>query len=97
MVKGPHTLVTHADHATSFNGSGSPAMATAGMGDLLAGILGGLLASGYPVWDACRLAVLWHGWAADHALQKGGPSVLATDVANHLPATWRTMMTGAGS
>ena len=97
VVKGPHTLVAHAKHDISFNGSGGPAMATAGMGDLLAGLLGGLLASGYPVWDACRLAVLWHGWAADHALQKGGPSVLATDVANHLPATWRTMMTGAGS
>ena len=91
IVKGPHTLVVQADHPNSFNGSGGPSMATAGMGDLLAGLLGGLLSSGYPVWDACRLAVLWHGLAADQAFQQGGPSVLATDVADHLPAAWRTM------
>jgi len=94
VVKGPHTLVAHVKHPISFNGSGGPAMATAGMGDLLAGLLGGLLSSGYPVWDACRLAVLWHGLAADHSSPQGGPSVLATDVARHLPVAWRTMAIG---
>ena len=94
LVKGPHTLVCHAEHPMSFNGTGSPAMATAGMGDLLAGLLGGLLSTGYPVWDACRMAVLWHGLAADHAFHQGGPSVLASEVARQLPATWRTMAIG---
>lgn len=94
IVKGPHTLICHTEHSTSFNGTGGPAMATAGMGDLLAGLLGGLLSCGYPVWDACRLAVLWHGWAADLAFHRGGPSVLATDVARQLPTTWRTLTIG---
>ena len=93
VVKGPHTLVAHAKHDISFNGSGGPAMATAGMGDLLAGLLGGLLASDYPVWDACRLAVAWHGLAADRSLHQGGPSVLATEVAAQLPAAWRILTT----
>jgi len=94
IVKGPHTLVCDKEHPMSFNGTGGPAMATAGMGDLLAGLLGGLLASGYPVWDACRLGVLWHGLAADQASLQGGPSVLATDVAGRLPAAWRIMTIG---
>jgi NAD(P)H-hydrate epimerase len=94
VVKGPHTLLAHSKHPISFNGSGGPAMATAGMGDLLAGLLGGLLVAGYPMWDACRLAVLWHGLSADHAFRQGGPSVLATDVSRHLPAAWRMMAIG---
>lgn len=95
VLKGPHTLVCHAEHSISWNGSGGPGMATAGMGDLLAGLLGGLLASGYPVWDACRLGVFWHGWAADQFRQQGGPASLATDVAGQLPSAWRRLETGA--
>ncbi|NCY21314.1 NAD(P)H-hydrate dehydratase [bacterium] len=95
VIKGPHTLVFDSKHPASFDGTGGPGMATAGMGDLLAGLLGGLLASGYSVWDACRLAVSWHGAAADHSLQQGGPSVLATDVALQLPMTWRKLERGA--
>jgi NAD(P)H-hydrate epimerase len=91
VAKGPHTLVASSDHPLSHNGSGGPAQATAGMGDLLAGLIGGLLAFGYPPWDAARLAVGWHGLAADLAEQKGGPTVLASGVADHLPAAWRIL------
>ena len=91
VAKGPHTLVASSDHAFSHNSTGGPAQATAGMGDLLAGLTGGLLATGYSPFDAARLAVLWHGLAADLAEQAGGPVVLASDVANHLPAAWRTL------
>jgi NAD(P)H-hydrate epimerase len=59
------------------------------MGDLLAGILGGLLAAGYPPFDAARLAVSWHGLASNMALQQGGPVTLATDLLPALPASWR--------
>lgn len=95
VVKGPHSLVGQAGRPLSFNGSGGPGMATAGMGDLLAGLLGGLLATGYSVWDACRLGVFWHGRAADRLLRQGGPATLATDVARQLPAAWRSLMSGA--
>ena len=95
VLKGPHTLVCQNGHLTSYNGSGGPWMATAGMGDLLAGLIGGLLASGYPTWDACRLGVFWHGLAADRVMMRGGPSVLAGEVARQLPAAWRTIAMGA--
>lgn len=95
VLKGPHTLVAHAGYPISHNGSGGPSMATAGMGDLLSGLLGGLLAAGYPVRDACRLGVVWHGLAADHACRHGGPAVLASDVAASLPVTWRKLLMGA--
>jgi len=91
VAKGPHTLVASSDHPLSHNGSGGPAQATAGMGDLLAGLIGGLLASGYTPFDAARLAAGWHGLAADLAEQKGGPTVLASGVAEHLPAAWRIL------
>ena len=91
VAKGPHTLVASSDHILSHNGSGGPAQATAGMGDLLAGLIGGLLAFGYPPFDAARLAVGWHGLAADWAEQKGGPTVLASGVADHLPIAWRIL------
>jgi NAD(P)H-hydrate epimerase len=91
LAKGPHTLVAASGHPYSFNGSGGPAQATAGMGDLLAGILGGLLAGGYPPFDAARLAVSWHGLASDMALQQGGPVTLATDLLPALPASWRIL------
>jgi NAD(P)H-hydrate epimerase len=91
LAKGPHTLVAASGHPYSFNGSGGPAQATAGMGDLLAGILGGLLAAGYPPFDAARLAVSWHGLASDMALQEGGPVTLATDLLPALPASWRIL------
>lgn len=91
VAKGPHTLVAHADHPFSHNGTGGPAQASAGMGDLLAGLLGGLLASGYSPLDASRLAVCWHGLASDLAERKGGPVVLATDVAGQLPAAWQSL------
>ena len=91
VAKGPHTLVASSDYTLSHNGSGGPAQATAGMGDLLAGLIGGLLASGYPPFDATRLAVSWHGLAADFASRTGGPTVLASGAAEHLPAAWRIL------
>jgi NAD(P)H-hydrate epimerase len=91
VAKGAHTLVASSDHPLSHNGSGGPAQATAGMGDLLAGLTGGLLAFGYPSFDAARLAVGWHGLAADWAEQKGGPTVLASGVAAYLSTAWRIL------
>ena len=92
IAKGAHTLIATSSHPFSFNGSGGPAQATAGMGDLLAGLLTGLLASGYPPYDAARLAVSWHGLASDQVARSGGPAVLASDVAHHLSTSWRTLI-----
>ena len=92
LAKGAHTLIATSAYPFSFNGSGGPAQATAGMGDLLAGLLTGLLASGYPPYDAARLAVSWHGLASDQVSQSGGPAVLASEVAHHLSTSWRALI-----
>jgi len=97
VAKGPNTIVASADRPLSHNGTGTPAQATAGMGDLLAGLLGGLLASGYAPFDAARLAVAWHGLAADRAEARGGPAVLASEVGDHLPSAWRSLTGKADS
>jgi NAD(P)H-hydrate epimerase len=91
IAKGPHTLIATNEHPFSFNSTGGPAQATAGMGDLLSGLLGGLLALGYSPFDSARLAVLWHGLASDLALQKGGPTTLATDLNRTLSPSWRIL------
>lgn len=65
VLKGEGTLVGQATRAPWKNSSGNPGLATAGSGDVLAGLLGALCARGLPVYDAARLGVYLHGLAAD--------------------------------
>ena len=65
VLKGARTVVAEASGRLSCNCSGSPALATAGSGDVLAGIIGGLLANGLPVYDAARLGAFIHGAAGE--------------------------------
>ena len=55
-------------------------MATGGMGDVLSGIAGGILAQGVSIGDSARLAVLLHGRAADMAAADGERGMLASDL-----------------
>ncbi|MGV3653391.1 MAG: NAD(P)H-hydrate dehydratase, partial [Noviherbaspirillum sp.] len=56
------------------NGTGNPALATAGSGDVLSGICGALLAQGWPAWEAALGAAWIHGRAADVLVERGaGP------------------------
>ncbi|MGF1678634.1 MAG: NAD(P)H-hydrate dehydratase [Candidatus Methylacidiphilales bacterium] len=87
-LKGPNTLVTlvaaHGQNI-SYNGSGNPGLATAGSGDVLAGLLAGLLATGMNTWDAARLSVFWHGLAGDLAARRvGETSMIAGDIVDDL-------------
>ena len=60
-------------------------MATAGMGDILSGVLGGLLAQGLPFMHAAEVGVWVHARAADLAAAKDGErGLLATDLLEHL-------------
>lgn len=89
VLKGPHTFTAQPGSGLTANGSGNPGMASAGMGDVLAGILGGLCASGYPPSLAAPLGVYWHGDAADHAIRESGePSLIASDVVDALGGAW---------
>lgn len=77
VLKGPHTVVAAPDGRYSLNSSGCPALATAGSGDVLGGIIGALLA-GNPEqpYEMAKLGVFLHGLAGE----LGGPGLIADDL-----------------
>ncbi len=96
VLKGQRTLVASSAGAVTVNGSGNPGMATAGMGDVLAGIITGLTASGTPPENAARLGCFWHGASADHlAHHQGEPSITAGDVIGSLGDSWKWITEGS--
>jgi hydroxyethylthiazole kinase-like uncharacterized protein yjeF len=84
VLKGAGTVVAAADGRTAVNPTGSPALATAGTGDVLAGMLGALLAQRFDPWQAATAAVWLHGAsvhdAGDVGLVAGEVAARATDV-----------------
>ena len=92
VLKGWRTLVAHPNGRVAVNTTGNPAMAKGGSGDILTGIVAGMLAQ-YPerVEEAVEAAVFLHGLAADFAtLEQDQHTVLATDTVNHLWQAFRT-------
>jgi hydroxyethylthiazole kinase-like uncharacterized protein yjeF len=85
LLKGATTLVASPGRPVRVVATGPAELATAGAGDVLAGVGGTLLASGLPAWEAGSLAAWVHGTAARSA-SAGGPLV-ASDVAEQMPAT----------
>jgi hydroxyethylthiazole kinase-like uncharacterized protein yjeF len=74
VLKGVGSIVTRPDGSFDINVSGNPGLATAGSGDVLAGILGALLAQGIDAGQALRIGVCLHGAAADMLVAEGvGP------------------------
>ena len=65
VLKGSGTVVCGPGHLPCINPTGNARLATAGTGDVLAGMIGARLAQGETVWQAATHAVYWHGWAAD--------------------------------
>ena len=86
LLKGAGTLVAASDRPLAVVTSGNPGMATGGMGDVLSGIIGGLLAQGLPTFDAARLGALVHGLAAEAAAARQGErGLVATDLWPFIP------------
>ena len=86
ILKGARTIIASPSGMTAINTSGNPGMATGGMGDVLTGILVSLLGQGYSAWDACRIGVFIHGYAADLVAEdKGEIGIRASDVQEKLP------------
>jgi NAD(P)H-hydrate epimerase len=89
VLKGYRTFVTDGNRSY-INNTGNPGMATGGTGDVLTGIITGLLCQGLAVYDAARLGVYIHGHAGDSAAEEMGQmSMLATDILHHLPSSLR--------
>jgi hydroxyethylthiazole kinase-like uncharacterized protein yjeF len=84
VLKGARTVIcdgTIGDELCTINSTGSPALATGGSGDVLAGVIGGLLAQGVPAGDAARLAVWVHGRAGETLAEiYGERGVIASDL-----------------
>lgn len=86
VLKGAGSLIC-TGNATFINDTGNPGMASGGMGDVLTGVIGGLLAQAVPMPDAVRMAVWMHGEAADRlASSAGEKGLLATDLVDELRA-----------
>lgn len=89
VLKGHYSFIALAEGTAWFNSTGNPGMATAGSGDVLTGILTGLLAQGYTPGEATLLGVTLHGLAGDLALETGSePSLIASDLVDHIGAAY---------
>ena len=87
ILKGPHTIIASPDKKIIINNTGGPGLATAGSGDVLAGIVATLVAQNLDrAFMASAAAVQLHGLAGDMATQAlGEKSVIASDVLEYLP------------
>lgn len=86
LIKGAYTAICTPSGDVTFNPTGNPGMATAGSGDVLTGIILGLLARDYTPEQAVTLGTYLHGLAGDCAAQQlGEESLIASDIITHLP------------
>lgn len=93
VLKGARTVTALPDGRVRINASGNPAMASGGMGDVLTGILGALLAQGLPATEAAPLGVYLHGLAADRLQARfGDAGMLASDLLSEIPAARRELL-----
>lgn len=87
ILKGARTLIACPGGPVWINDSGTPAMASGGMGDILSGMLGGLLAQGLSPYSALPFGVFAHGLASERmAAVKGSYGLLAGDLLRVLPS-----------
>ena len=95
VLKGANTAIVTPDGTVYFNSTGNSGMATAGSGDVLTGILTGLLSTGYSPVDAAIIGVYMHGLAGDLALaRQSSESLIASDIVDNLGRTFNLINMG---
>jgi NAD(P)H-hydrate epimerase len=85
VLKGYSTAISTPDGMIYYNSTGNPGMATAGSGDVLTGVILGLLAQAYKPLEACLVGAYLHGLAGDLASESlGYEASLASDISGHI-------------
>ncbi|NCA84595.1 MAG: NAD(P)H-hydrate dehydratase [Clostridia bacterium] len=92
VLKGGYTCASTPDGRCYFNSTGNAGMGTGGTGDVLTGVLLGLMAQGYPALHACLLGVYLHGLAGDFAARKlSMQAMIASDVTKQLGNAYKNI------
>lgn len=92
VLKGARTVIARPDGLIAICPTGNPGMATAGTGDVLTGMMAGLLAQGLTSWDAACAAAYLHGLAGDFAASVNGQAgMIAGDVIEQIPHALNTL------
>jgi NAD(P)H-hydrate epimerase len=95
VLKGAATVVARPDGTVFVNATGNPGMAAGGMGDVLTGLIAGLITQGVETSAAAQAGVYLHGLAADRMAKKKAPvGYLATEVIDTLPEVMDELLTG---
>ena len=90
ILKGNKTIVSHSGKISSVNNTGSQALATAGTGDVLSGIIGAFASFGLDGFDAVRIAVYLHGLAGELVQKRNGVrGTIADDIIEAIPEALR--------
>lgn len=95
VLKGARTVVASPDRQVLINPTGNPGLATGGTGDVLAGLIAGLLAQGLTPVQAAAAGVYAHGWAADRLAEaRGMAGLIAGDLLEELPLVLKDICGG---
>ncbi len=95
VIKGHHTAIITPEGECWYNMTGNPGMATAGSGDVLTGVITGLIAQGYEPLDAAMLGVYVHGLAGDLAAADiSQEALMAGDIISYLGKAWLSLNNG---